>query len=72
MTDVKMVRVDKVAIGSSSDVAENIIRFSTRLVSPDGALVEPIPVINEFSRWLSLTVPATGRWSLSLTATTTS
>lgn len=44
-----MVRTDAVAIGSSSGAAgvcESIIRFSNRLVSPDGVLVEPIPVIN--------------------------
>ena len=44
-----MVRVDAVAIGSTSGsatVLENIIRFSCKQVSPEGVLVEPIPVIN--------------------------
>ena len=49
MVDTKLVRVDAVAIGVSSGtytVIENIIRFSCKQVSPEGVLVEPIPVIN--------------------------
>ncbi len=51
--EVKLVYCDKVAIGHQSDgssgdytVTEGIIRFSDRMVSPEGALSKIVPVIN--------------------------
>jgi len=49
MTDVKIDYVTKVALGydsTNADTALAIVRFSDRLVSPDGAMVEPVSVIN--------------------------
>jgi len=48
LADVKLVNVTKFAIGYDADnceVVEALVRVSDRLISPEGGMVEPIPVI---------------------------
>jgi hypothetical protein len=50
MTDTKLLRVSNVAIGydsSNATTAVSIVRVSDRLVSPEGAMVEPVPVLGQ-------------------------
>jgi hypothetical protein len=45
-----MVRVDKIHVGSSVgsyNTIEKIIRYSDRLVSPNGRLATPVPIVND-------------------------